>query len=52
MFGVCCFQGQAYSDPGATAYDAVDGVIPTVIVTGFATINAMLVSFLLAPTTP
>ena len=37
-------QGQAYSDPGATAYDAVDGVITSITVTGISAINTMVVS--------
>ncbi|KAL0024407.1 hypothetical protein WJX79_011128 [Trebouxia sp. C0005] len=35
-------QGQAYSDPGATAYDAVDGVITSIVTTGVSAIDTMV----------
>lgn len=37
-------QGQSYSDPGATAYDAVDGAITNITVTGVSAIDTMAVS--------
>ena len=37
-------QGQAYTDAGATAYDAVDGAITSVSVSGLSAINTMVVS--------
>lgn len=39
-------QGQAYADAGATAYDATDGAISSITVSGVAAINTMLVSML------
>ena len=36
-------QGQAYADAGATAYDAVDGAISSVAVSGAAAVNTMVV---------
>ena len=39
-------QGQAYADAGATAYDAVDGAISSVAVSGVAAVNTMVVSML------
>ena len=44
MHSCLCIQGQAYSDPGATAYDAVDGAITAVSVKGLSAINTMVVS--------
>ena len=44
MHSCLCIQGQAYSDPGVTAYDAVDGAITTVSVKGLSAINIMVVS--------
>jgi len=40
-----CIQGQAYSDPGGTVYDAVDGAITAITVKGLSAINTMVVSF-------
>ena len=44
----CCarsvLQGQAYTDAGATAYDAVDGALDDVVTTGLSLINTMVVS--------
>ncbi|KAL0024068.1 hypothetical protein WJX79_002467 [Trebouxia sp. C0005] len=37
-----CIQGQTYSDPGATAYDAVDGAITAVVVKGLSAVNTMV----------
>ena len=37
-------QGQSYSDPGATAYDAVDGAITDIVTTGVSAITTMVVS--------
>ena len=37
-------QGQAYSDAGATAYDAVDGAITSVTLSGVSAISTMVVS--------
>ena len=37
-------QGQAYSDPGATAYDADDGAITDITVTGLSAVDTMVVS--------
>ena len=56
----CYLQGQAYSDPGATAYDAVDGAITDITVTGVSAVDTMVVGFLMhalhkpggQPTTP
>lgn len=39
-------QGQAYSDLGATAYDAVDGAITDIVTTGVSAINTMVVRML------
>lgn len=39
-------QGQAYADAGATAYDAVDGAISSVTVSGGVAVNTMAVSML------
>jgi len=44
MRSLLCIQGQTYSDPGATAYDAVDGAITAVTVKGLSAINTMVVS--------
>ncbi len=48
MHSSLCIQGQAYSDPGATAYDAVDGAITAVTVKGLSAINTLVVSVRLA----
>ena len=40
----CTMQGQAYSDGGATAYDAYDGALNDVITTGLSSVNIMVVS--------
>ncbi len=45
MHSSLCIQGQAYSDPGATVYDAVDGAITAITVKGLSAINTMVVSF-------
>lgn len=37
-------QGQAYTDPGATAYDAIDGAITTIGASGISIVNTMDVS--------
>ncbi|DBA96111.1 TPA: hypothetical protein ACH3X1_001605 [Trebouxia sp. C0004] len=34
-------QGQAYNDPGATAYDALDGAITAITVSGVKAVNTM-----------
>ena len=44
--GGALVQGQAYSDAGATAYDAVDGAITSVTTSGVSAVNTMLVSML------
>ena len=36
-------QGQVYTDAGASAYDAVDGAINSIITTGLSSVNTMLV---------
>lgn len=41
-------QGQAYTDAGATAYDAVDGALTNIITTGLSSVNTMLVCHLSA----
>ena len=41
---MCRAQGQAYRDPGAAAYDAVDGAITAITASGGAAINTMLVT--------
>lgn len=40
---VLCVQGQAYTDAGATAYDAVDGALNNIITTGLSSVNTMVV---------
>ena len=40
----CCLQGQAYTDAGANAYDAVDGAITAIITSGLTAVNSMVVS--------
>ena len=40
-------QGQAYTDAGATAYDAVDGALNDVITSGLSSIDTMVVSRML-----
>lgn len=37
-------QGQAYSDAGATAYDAIDGAITNITTAGVNEINTLVVS--------
>lgn len=44
--GVQLLQGQAYSDSGATAYDAVDGAVSSVASSGPSAINSLVVSSL------
>ena len=39
-------QGQAYSDAGATAYDAIDGAITNITTAGGSDINTLVVSSL------
>ena len=50
---MACVAGHAYSDPGATAYDAVDGAITSIVTTGVSAINTMVVrtptTFCLSP---
>ena len=40
-------QGQAYTDAGATAYDAIDGAISNVATAGLSSLDTMVVSHLL-----
>ena len=42
--GACVLQGQAYTDAGATAYDAVDGALNDVVTIGLSLINTVVVS--------
>ena len=37
-------QGQAYADPGATAYDTIDGAITSIAASGISAVNTMVVS--------